>query len=587
MFVITPQGKRLFIHDAWGLTRVALPNKVKTDRKRPSPAWAPLSVSVDGEHILAHETGHYDLLSADTLARDPSLRVFTDDSTGLNPYSNRALTLAREGEGLALVFHDEPERREPIDLHGARTDVLYLGSGPAEPFDRDVFAQLRYAFMVLHAPSGCVVRAGLGHGERVEVQAQVPVVRPRDVAVTLLPPEFIVGASPLTGEVGVARITDRVRAAWTFQGLGPVARDAGFKSGLVAQLDDTSVAAFDDDGARTAAYAIDPDDGRYPGELCVANGAAFFLPWHGEHVVELKTARTIPRKLPPAEAPLRRHLAERVALANRCGAELGLRFVLKSVSVISRSTRVSVDIDSRGRESDLAASLAKAWATHLVYPNGNALPAPFTTASAGLLGPRMDYASITAADVTVACGVADRHGLWAPCLLPALGERYRRRAGLSTAFYGEDLAAPPAEDGVGRALLRWMLAQLATREPVRASPRAGEWLESPLTAAEVVAGLDATDDEALSRVSWVSARLAVMIERELGAEAMAPLVALACSSRERLAIDGWSEVVDAVERVARAHPASRATGRASLARLREQAATRGELARVEAALRHA
>lgn len=583
MFVIAPQGKRLFIHDAWGLTRVALPAKVKTDRKRPSPAWSPLSVSVDGQHILAYETGHFDLLSADTLARDPSLRVFTDDSTRLNPYTNRTLTLARDGDGLALVLHDEPERREAIDLHGPKTDALYLGSGPAAPFDHDVFAQLRYAFMALHAPSGCVIRAGLGHGERVEVQARVPVVRPRDVAITLLPPEFIVGASPLTGEVGVARITDRVRAAWTFQGLGPVARDSGFERGLVAQLDDSTVAAFDD-GARTATYAIDPDDGRFPGELCVANGAAFFLPWHGEHVVDLKTSKTIPRKLPPAEAPLRRHLAERVALANRCGAELGLRFALKSVSIVNRSTRVSVDIAARGRESDLAASLAMAWASHLVYPNGNGLPAPFTTASAGLLGARMDYPSITAADVTFACELADRHRVWAPCLLPALAERYRRRARLSTAFYGEDLDAPPAADDAGRALLRVMLAQLAVREHAPLSPRVGAWLAAPLTAEEVIADLDATDDEALSRVSWVSAQLAVMIERELGADAMAPLVALACSPRERLATDGWSEVVDAVERVARAHPASRAAGRATFARLRERAATRGELARVEAAL---
>ncbi|MEZ4406270.1 MAG: hypothetical protein R3A52_07335 [Polyangiales bacterium] len=442
--------------------------------------------------------------------------------------------------------------------------------------------------MIVHGaaharPRAHVVAGDFTHNGFAVTSAATPAAL-RDVAITLLPRAFVVSTSSLTGEVGVA-ITDRARDLWTFRGVGPRrVQPRRPAHALLAQLDDAAVAHFDDDGARAATYAIAPDDGRFPGELCVANGAAFFLPWHGEHVVDLKTSKTIPRKLPPAEAPLRRHLAERVALANRCGAELGLRFALKSVSIINRSTRVSVDLDARGAESDLAASLAKAWAAHLIYPNDNALPAPFTVASAGLASRRMEYPSITAAHVTFACAFADRHRVWAPCLLPSLGERYRRRAGLSTAFYGEDLDAPPADEDAGRALLRWMLSQLASREPAPVSPRVGAWLAALLTAEEVIAGLDATDDEALSRVSWVSAQLAVMIERALGADAMAPLVALACSPRERLATDGWSEAVDAIERVSCAHPASRAAGRATFARLRERAATRSDLARVEAAL---
>ncbi|MFO0628557.1 MAG: hypothetical protein U0325_23490 [Polyangiales bacterium] len=360
--------KHLAFLDGFGLTRISAPNKVKTERKVSAGLDATLSLNAARTELLAWRE-NWDAMHHLAF---PAMKALTK----IDRFRLARTALAPDGGFVDITTVHGPdavaELRRFVDPHTPPTSVtLPRRDAPVRPgvtLDgaRPAWRPLR----LVTAPSG-VWAALLGNEATLLVgDFSVPAGRLRWSTTVRVPREALVTLHPFDdGRVVVAvfvpsrRESTLVRFDATGNTLGvhtlpslcpavPVRHDE-----VLHQLSPETVARTPLDGgvARTTGIARD-DQG--VGRVFGDGDAGYFLPWHAESVLDLRTADAVSRKLADDDAPVRRWFRAHLARANALGNPGGILFELKSFDANPARRDFGFSFDATPGDGSLRGALA-------------------------------------------------------------------------------------------------------------------------------------------------------------------------------------------------------------------------------------
>ena len=519
MHAITPDGKTILLADACGLTRLTLPNKVKTERKAMGSDESHLTLDAAGARAVVHD----DLWDQVHVVNVPDLtRVVSIGRFGL-----RGAHLMPDGRSLVrfesdtLELHDLGTRESrhtklPSDPHAAPT----LALGP-EGVRR---AMLRHLLAVGDDGTVAILR---GEYERahvvvgtVDADAVFKPTLERTVAVHGGGPlrmragaggVTLVAVSPSVGRAYVLRLA-RDGSATTTE-LPAIAVPTQDGDTWVTQRSPSELCRCDAHGAITERWTLSDAAHHGPGEVMAHGGRVWFVPHHRACVVALPSNEVISRKLTAKEEPLRRYYAPMLARYNRAGRRFDRVFTLGRTSFWDSGRAVSASYTMSAGDGSLGANLIASALWGELADGDEAPLAPFRRGGTGagyfvtaLLTP------ITVEAVRRAFEACDDAGVWLPFGLGWVAEYYERSVTGSSRASGEQ--SPPAEATLGECVLfRGVLAHLGDVSAPPLASKVDGWC-APLGADEAIAGLSRLDDatprmpyRAFEGVAWMVARL--------------------------------------------------------------------------------
>lgn len=330
--------KHLAFLDGFGLTRISLPNKVKTERKVAAGLDATLSLNAARTEMLAwrenwNSMHHLAFPAMKALSKIDRFRLA---GTALAPDGGFVdVTTVHGPDAVAELRRFSDPHTPPGSTKLPRRDAP-VRPGVTLDSAKPAWRPLR----LVTAPSG--VWAALLGSEATLLVGDFSVAEgrlrwsttvrvPREALVTLHPFDdgrvVVAAFSPSRRESTLVRFdaTGNTLGVHTLPSLCPAVPVSSDE--VLHQLSPETVARTPLDGgiARTTVIA-DHGVGRVFGH----GDAGYFLPWHAESVLDLRTADAISRKLADDDAPVRRWFREHLARANALGNPGGILFELKS-----------------------------------------------------------------------------------------------------------------------------------------------------------------------------------------------------------------------------------------------------------------
>ncbi len=419
--------------DAFGLTRVSLPHKVKSERRLAGGFDASLSLNAARTELLASHP-----------RRGRMLRLAFPGMTVRAKYSDlrgTSAVLAPDG-GFADISpplptrpvgsldrflhpHDAPTRTA-LDLDRAPVrEGLFLDG--AKPAWRDT--------RLVTAPSG--VWAALCDSEQTLLVGDLssPEGRLRWSAPVRLPREALVTLHPFDDGQLVLAVFSPSRRESTLVRFDPEGNTLGrhvvpalspavplSPARVVRQTrEDTVVQSFLVDGdSRTTALA--PED-HGVGRVLGVEGASFFLPWHAESLVDLQTGAVISRALAEADAPARRWVRAHLARANALGNPGGILFELWDFDPRPATKFFEFTVEATAGDGSLLAALAAGMLTGVGEDEIEDLPG-WRCRNAGDVLSEFDPGRWDAAEVDLAFAALESAGVHLLSTLGCFGDAY-------------------------------------------------------------------------------------------------------------------------------------------------------------------
>ncbi|MEZ4391716.1 MAG: hypothetical protein R3A48_11515 [Polyangiales bacterium] len=335
-------GKHFAFSDGFGLTRVSLPAKVKTERKITSGHDALLSADPTRTQLLAwrqnwdsmHHLSFPELKSLTKIDRFQLSQSVLADGGFVeirSHYGSEAATTARRWSAPATS-------EAPVDIalldaptcEGLRVDGAVDGPAwaPLQSASSGVWAVLRGSPRTLYVGD---------FSERpVRLRWRAPVAFAAGDLVTLHPFDdgrvALCAFSPRRREATVARfsVSGRVEVMRTLPAVAPPALLS--PDAALHQPDDARVLRTSLDDGSAVSFAL-PEAMQGPGRPFGEGAAMKFLPWDAEAVLDLGSGAALSRKLSDVDAPVRRFMRERVREINAFGYPGGLAIELKNLDV--------------------------------------------------------------------------------------------------------------------------------------------------------------------------------------------------------------------------------------------------------------
>lgn len=560
MHAITPDGKTLLVADAFGLTRLTFPSKLKTDRKAMTSEEGVLSLDAAGAHALVWEDQwsqlHYFTLPA--LARAGSFARFAHEGAWLMPDGERFVRLTNnrvelysvgEKKTTAVAFARNPAG-SPSFAFGREGVTRALTHSTLAVGADGTIALLLADNKIPHLILGAI-DAHDQFVKRAEFEVEIGGGGPLrltagDGGLTLRLVE------PGIQTVFVLRIErDGTRRTFTLPGLTLPEADG---DEWVTQVSESEVVRCDDKGEVKARWTLRDPAHHGAGEVIAHAGRAWIVPPHRESVVELATGAVISRKLSEKEAPVRRYYTPLFARYNRAAASFGRVFNLARTAFWNHGTQVSGSFTMSSGDGSLGANvLYSALFNELGYGDASAL-APYHRGGTGagnfstaLLVP------VTEAEVARLFAASDAHRVWLPYGLDWLAELYTRRLTGESRTWGE-VDGPPGELAAERVLLRGVLAHLGDISVPALSPNIEAW-RAELRCEDVCAALARVNEEAPQLPPRAFAAVAWMLARVLDApEAVRAIEWMLVDGSERQFTNSEYEMKRALAHVLKAHP---------------------------------
>ncbi len=523
--------KHLAFLDGFGLTRISLPNKVKTERKVAAGLDATLSLNAARTEMLAWRENWN---SMHHLAF-PAMKALTK----IDRFRLAGASLAPDGGFVDITTVHGPdavgELRRFSDPHTPPTSTkLPRRDAPVRPgvtldHAKPAWRPLR----LVTAPSG--VWAALLGSEATLLVGDFSVAegRLRWSTTVRVPREALVTLHPFDdGRVVVAafspsrRESTLVRFDATGNSLGvhvlpslcpavPVTSDAALH-----QLSPETVARTPLDGgiARTTGIARD-DQG--VGRVFGHGDAGYFLPWHAESVIDLRSGDAISRKLADDDAPVRRWFREHLARANALGNPAGILFELKNFDPNPARRDFGFSFDATPGDGSLVGVLAAGMLTALTDDDALRNLYGWHWSVGGGLSPEFVADRWDDAGVDTAFGALEAAGVPLLECLKCLGDAY------SFSYTSPaPQRVPFTVDGARSFLagLTWALTHRGA-EGVRAASRE---LASGLTVGDVAAALKALPNERGPRVDYHVLDLLTVLSAHVFRHELPRVVAALC-----------------------------------------------------------
>lgn len=564
MHAITPDGKTLLLADAFGLTRISLPNKVKTDRKAMTSAQGVLMLDAAGTRALVWDDtwDQIHLVTVPELARVSSFARFAQSESRLLADGQRLVRLVPDGLSIfSLADGQTAFVRFPVASEAP--PALSLGrSGVAR-------AYLRGAFAVGDDDTVAILDGEREHGRLLlgAIDAGGQFVTHLERSITLPgggPLRLTVergGATLCALEPGVATAyvlhiaRDGTTDALTLVSLSMPARDG---DAWVTQPAPGELARCDAAGIVTARWPIADAAHHGVGEVMAHGGRAWFVPPHRECLVALPSGEEISRKLAPKEAPVRAYFTPMFDRYNRASAPFGRVHSLGRTSFWNHNTQVSGSFTMSAGDGSLGANmLTAALYQEFGYGDASAL-APFQRGGTGMGGYTTALlVPITESEVARVFAACDAHRVWLPYALEWLKELYERRLTGESRVYG-DSDDPPGDLAAERVLLHGVLHHVADDGVPALMPHVDAWRVA-LDDAAVRASLSRLNDVSERTPPRVYEGVAWMIARVLDPAAAARTLAwMLLDGSDRQLNNSEGGVRGALDHVLATHPALRA-----------------------------
>lgn len=335
-------GKHFAFSDGFGLTRVSLPAKVKTERKITSGHDALLSADPTRTQLLAwrqswdsmHHLSLPELKSLTKIDRFQLSQSVLADGGFVeirSHFGSEAATTARRWSDpatpeapLDIALIDAPTR-EGLRLDGAVDSFAWA---PLQSASSGVWAVVRGNPRTLYVGD---------FSERpVRVRWRAPVGFAPGDFVTLHPFDdgrvALCAFSPRRREATVARfsVDGRVEVVRALPAVAPPALLS--PDAVLHQPDDARVLRTSLDDGSAVSFAL-PEATRGPGRPFGEGAVMKFLPWDAESILDLETGVALSRKLSDVDAPVRRFMRERVRELNAFANPGGLMIELKNLDV--------------------------------------------------------------------------------------------------------------------------------------------------------------------------------------------------------------------------------------------------------------
>lgn len=525
--------------DGFGLTRVSLPRRVKTVRRPTAGLDAALSVNAARTELLAfHPWG-----SAYGRLTFPAMTAPEEEGDVL-------AAAALVPGGVASVTPPLPARatgtlsflRDLGDTPVVTT--LDLASAPVREGVSfgEVMPGWRTARLV-SSPSG--VWATLFDAETTLLVGDFssPEGRLRWSAPARLPREALVTLHPFDDGRVVLALFSPSRRESTLVRFDPEGNTLGQRvvpslgpavplspSLVLHQISPDAVAQTPLDGGVARVTEI-PAEQQGVGRVFGVEGAAFFLPWHAEAVVDLRTAAVIPRGLPAAHATARRWMRTHLARANALGNPGGILFELVELTLRPAKKNLEFTVDTTAGDGALLGVLAAGMLTGVSEGPLEGLPG-WRCVYAGDVLPEVDPGRWDDAEVDAAFGALESARVDPWTTLGCFGDAYGQSYNLP-----EPGLAPFTRDGARRFLagLTWALENPG-RAGVREASRA---LAPSLTAAHVARALRGLPDDRAPGVAAGTLGNLVVLAGEVLREALPAVIEALCHVPE-----AWREGIE-------------------------------------------
>ena len=572
MYVYSERGDHLAFLDAFGLTRWTAPGKVKTDRTVHGGRDSLLARSAAGDLVAAYddEWMRAYVYKFPALTAAQKLPRFAMKHALLHPSGTAWVTAQPQPDGgaMELVVTDRASGAVVTTVLPSQpqTEVLQMGAGePGEP---------AWETTLRIAPDGSfalwVDRIGtlyLGTlrdpAQSAELTAVVPFHPPAVSAVSVDPRAdgtFVVAHEARHGRAHAAVLDPRgaVVGKWTFECLGAPVR-AG--DSVVFQRDEGAVVRLplSHGGGPAEVFPLAPEHAG-AGTVMAHPARVHFLPWHGDDLLDLTAGVTVSRKLPPAEAPLRRWLMDAARRMNAAGRKAGFTMEVSALTVTDDGGFKGGIGSSRG-DGSLLAQFVSACASRIAL--GESRPAPgFRCRVWGRMGEiTLPSRPADGAEVAAAFERLADQGLSLMDSMEDLRDPWDRAHGYDS-FADVSPRRPAAPwmtpDGE-RVFLRTLFAALASPTPAPPSAR-GAMAETPVTVAEALSGVAPLEASASPR--WwpfgTTDLVARLVASQLGETALPVLLHLAFEHPDPGILANYGNITRVITRWIVRHPEQRA-----------------------------
>lgn len=518
MHAITPDGKTLLVADAFGLTRVTLPNKVKTERKAMTSDEGLLVLDAAGSRALVFDDSwdQLHLLTVPDLARAASFARFAHSGSRLMADGQRLVRL--HAGGLSVYsLQDQSTTCVPLPVASEGLHPLEFGrAGVIRAFLRPglaVGADDTFAILRGEAERASVLVGSIGgdgafvtHFERcLALRGGGPLrmtVERGGVTLRALEPGVATAYVLHLGRDGAAD-------AVTLATLAMPERDG---DGWVTQPAPDEVARCDAAGVVTARWPIADAAHQGVGEVLAHGGRAWFVPPHRECLVALPSGAVVSRKLSAKEAPVRAYYTPMLTRYNRAAAPFGRVFSLGRTAFWNHDTQVQGSLTLSSGDGSLGANVITA-ALYGELADGDASALlPFHRGGTGMGG----YSSalrvpVTEPEVARLFAACDAERVWLLDGVDWLKDLYERRLTARSRWSGEP-DAPPGELVAERVLLRGILHHASDASVPALTPHLDAWRGdvddvTVCAALTKLGGSDRVPARAYEGVAWMVARL--------------------------------------------------------------------------------
>ncbi|MCA9663800.1 MAG: hypothetical protein KC486_36065 [Myxococcales bacterium] len=347
MYRFSPGDKAVLFLDCFGLTRLELPRKVKTDRKVRGSWDSTVSLSDRGDQAMVYDANWWRTYAYEFPALKPSHkyeRFRPKEAQVLG--SGKHMLVEYEwvqtlgGKDTGSIDDSKAKKLRALDLWATRDLGYYIHEAfPAGPLVGDTFARFDAPQWEWELSFGRCDRKG---GEllwrrpiRVHGGHRHGLYPHADGVV-------ITSAAPRAGQVFARDFDAAGEPGATFEAAGytvPVAAH-----GRLAWQEDADTVVVREASGATRSFSIAAATARahsakkHPralpkgdflgrlensgeGTILLGEEALLFVPWHGETILDLIGGAEIHRKLPPEEYAVRRHFRATVARAAAFGRD--------------------------------------------------------------------------------------------------------------------------------------------------------------------------------------------------------------------------------------------------------------------------
>ncbi|MEZ4394912.1 MAG: endonuclease V [Polyangiales bacterium] len=421
--------------DGFGLTRVSLPDKVKTERRVCAGLDATLSVDAGGRALLAchegeHEMHHLGLPALRARTRLDRGRVLGASLTPEGGFVD-VMTDGRATPRATLRRWSDPFVTPaflPLDPASAptRPGVTLDDAGPSHRPARLVTSP-RGTWATLLGASPTLLVGDL----------EAPVGRLRWSAPVRVPPGALLTLHPFDeGRVVVAAFLPAAQRVMIlrFDAEGEAAPVVELSTrGPAAPLTPEVVLHQRDDGTvvrRALSDGVEertrlPDSACGPGRVFGQGSSAFFLPWHAETVIDLRRGLELDRGLGEHDAPARRALRRVISQANALAQATGSYFELERAQADRRRRVVVVGLQSSPGDESLLGVMLSSWVEQAAPREVSRADPGWRAAPVGGLVRRYPHERWDEVEVAAALARLAREGLALEGCLAGLAEAYR------------------------------------------------------------------------------------------------------------------------------------------------------------------